>query len=50
MDLHVYAEDNPELATLVATLDRAAEAWVEDFAKEAIRAGGGPGSYRPALF
>ncbi len=50
MELQLYAEDHPELATLVAALDRAAKAWVEDFATEAIRIGGGPGSYRPALY
>ena len=50
VELHIYANDHPELATLVATLDRAAKAWVEDFAKEAIRTGGGPGSYRPVLY
>jgi len=50
VDLQIYVEDHPELATLVAALDRAAKAWVEDFAAEAIRIGGGPGSYRPALY
>ena len=40
----------PASRTLVATLDRAAKAWVDDFATEAIRIGGGPGSYRPALY
>jgi two-component system OmpR family sensor kinase len=50
VELHAYAEDDPEMATLVATLDRAAKAWVRDFATEAIRSGGGPGSYRPTLY
>ena len=48
--LHVYARDHPEIATLVVIQDRVAKAWVEDFATEAIRIGGGPGSYRPALY
>jgi len=50
VELHLYADDHPELASLVATLDRAAKAWVQDFAEEAIRTGGGPGSYRPVLY
>ena len=50
VELQLYVEDHPELATLVAALDRAAKAWVDDFAAEAIRIGGGPGSYRPALY
>ena len=49
VELHVYADDHPELASRVATLDRAVKAWVEDLAKEAIRTGAGPGSYRPVL-
>ena len=50
VELQLYVEDHPELATLVAAMDRAAKAWVDDFAAEAIRIGGGPGSYRPALY
>ena len=50
VELRLYAEDHPEIATLVATLHRAAKAWVDDFAAVAIRIGGGPGSYRPALY
>jgi signal transduction histidine kinase len=50
VDLHVYAEDHPDIATLVVIQDRVAKAWVNDFATKAIRIGGGPGSYRPALY
>jgi two-component system, OmpR family, sensor kinase len=49
-NLHVYAEDHPRMAALAARQDRAAKAWIIDFAAEAIRIGGGPGSYRPALY
>jgi two-component system OmpR family sensor kinase len=49
-DLHAYAGDHHDKADLVATQDRAARLWVNDFAKAAIRTGGGPGTYEPALY
>jgi signal transduction histidine kinase len=49
-DLHTYAADHPDMAAMVARQDRAAKAWVTDFARVAVRSGGGPGSYQPALY
>ena len=48
--LRRYAARHPQLDTLVEAQFAAADAWVRDFAEQAVRRGGGPGTYDLDLY